>query len=486
MAATALAWLAGLGQGAMGFPQGLDAAAKMQMEEQDRRLRERQVATGEAAQRSADEARFTELGSFYDALKIPRPAQTRVPTSIAGPMLTLAEKQQLNEQQRQGRSRVMEGLIGQQGPPSSSGVVAAGGAPSEAPEQSPAFPGLSKYRSLAESPEGWELLKGMLPQLTGAEQKITPVPRGSPGAFVGGKYQPIPRSASPDFTPPAGSRPIPTVTAQGEVSTRYEPPPWQHGLAERALADAGWRPEMPGYAGALFSAVTAMTPYTEGGGAVPRTFAIPSPPSGRGAPPPAPASPGPPGPTRLPGGGIQGPAKTQSLSAEQTVNLADFRTLLGQLKRIGDIYDPSFVGPVAGNVGRARTATGIGAGAEEATFRSELASIQNSIIYLKSGKQINEQEFVRLKRELPLATDPEVVFQAKLARAIRLTQEMLANRQAELAARGFRGGSPPSSGAPGDSSGRTFRIRDRNNPRRTGTITLAPGESLPEGLEVIQ
>jgi len=46
---------------------------------------------------------------------------------------------------------------------------------------------------------------------------------------------------------------------------------------------------------------------------------------------------------------------------------------------------------------------------------------------------------------LPEVTDPEPVFKAKLDRAGTLLQEMLKNREVELAARGYRGTGPPPS-----------------------------------------
>ena len=134
-----------------------------------------------------------------------------------------------------------------------------------------------------------------------------------------------------------------------------------------------------------------------------------------------------------------------AVGTEATANLADFRTLLGQLDRVEQLYSQGasqYTGPVQGRLGAARNLTGIGASEAEADYRAELASIQNSIIYLKSGKQINEQEYERLRRELPEANDPEPVFKAKLARSRRLIQTMLSNREAEFGARGYRGSAP--------------------------------------------
>jgi hypothetical protein len=208
---------------------------------------------------------------------------------------------------------------------------------------------------------------------------------------------------------------------------------------EKALVEAGWVKDEPGWAEA-YANVARQIPVSGVGVYGAGQFVIPPPP--RNQPQPKPTS------RVTPPGGL--PAKPlvsteQPLSPAESTNLADFRTLLGQLDRVSIIYNNSsqYTGPVQGRIGALRNLTGIGATGEEATLRAELASIQNSIIYLKSGKQINEAEFARLKAELPLVTDPEPVFNAKLTRAKALLTTMMENRQREFAARGFRGSSAP-------------------------------------------
>ena len=155
--------------------------------------------------------------------------------------------------------------------------------------------------------------------------------------------------------------------------------------------------------------------------------------------------PGMPQPTQGPKPVLERPVTPPAVGAEQVTNLADFRTLLGQLGKVRGMSREGRIGPVQGYLGAVRGFTGVRATEGEAELRAELASIQNSLIYLKSGKQINEKEYARLRRELPEVTDPEPVFKAKLDRAETLLQEMLKNREAELAARGYRGTGPPPS-----------------------------------------
>ena len=150
---------------------------------------------------------------------------------------------------------------------------------------------------------------------------------------------------------------------------------------------------------------------------------------------------------------LKGGPNPPIVSTEQTVSLADFRTLLGQFDKIEDLYAKGaskYVGPVQGTLGALKGVTGIGATEGEADFRAELASIQNSLIYLKSGKQINEQEYARLQRELPDPMDPDTVFVAKMRRAKGLAMQMLANRESEFKSRGYRGAAPSAPLSPQD------------------------------------
>lgn len=216
---------------------------------------------------------------------------------------------------------------------------------------------------------------------------------------------------------------------------------------ERLLTERGWRKDEPGWAEA-YANVARQIPVSGVGAFGAGQFVIPPPPRGQQS------AAGAPRPAATPAEGLQSNplvGAQQSLSAEQTTNLADFRTLLGQMDKIEKAYDPKYIGPIKGRLGALRTMVdvpqvGLGATPEESNLRAEIKSVQNSIVYLKSGKQINESEFQRLMAELPDPNDPPVVFTTKLQRAKALLQDMLANREAEYRARQFRGGAP--AGAP--------------------------------------
>ena len=100
-------------------------------------------------------------------------------------------------------------------------------------------------------------------------------------------------------------------------------------------------------------------------------------------------------------------------------------------------FNPSFLGPVKGTDLAFATRRRIGSvvnaplSAQETTFRQALSDARNQIVYMLSGKQINEAESVRLNAALPAATDEAGVFLPGLN---RFEQEMESIRQAHIKA----------------------------------------------------
>jgi hypothetical protein len=114
------------------------------------------------------------------------------------------------------------------------------------------------------------------------------------------------------------------------------------------------------------------------------------------------------------GGGPVFP-KAKNLSDEAAKNFAGFAIIREPLADVEKYYDPKFVGMVDSRVGAAEQATGIGASENQGKFRASLNSVQNQLVYLRSGAQINENEFQRLKSELPVLETSETDFMARLA-----------------------------------------------------------------------
>lgn len=132
-------------------------------------------------------------------------------------------------------------------------------------------------------------------------------------------------------------------------------------------------------------------------------------------------------------------------SATERKDLGDFQTLSDAFDAVDTAYKPELVGPAAGRWGSVtQVVPGLKVPEGFTDLNSKLAQVQNSLIYLKSGKQINEAEFARLQRELPLITDKPDVFIQKLDNAKTLMEKIAANRRASVGVptRGGGGAAP--------------------------------------------
>lgn len=119
------------------------------------------------------------------------------------------------------------------------------------------------------------------------------------------------------------------------------------------------------------------------------------------------------------------------LPSEQVVAEQQIGTLLETLQTVKSLYKPKYVGPVAGRLSGLQEQT-VGLGEEEAIFRSANAQLQNSLIYLMSGKQINESEYQRLKKQIPDVTLPESVYTARVKEFERTVQSIIDNRRKNM------------------------------------------------------
>jgi hypothetical protein len=125
--------------------------------------------------------------------------------------------------------------------------------------------------------------------------------------------------------------------------------------------------------------------------------------------------------------------------------ISDFGVLQNKFKGVRNAYRPELVGPAAGRYGQgAQAVPGMTVPEGFTDLSSRLAQVQNAMIYLKSGKQINEQEFARLQAELPLITDKSDVFEQKLTNAETYMNDLIEGRRA---AHGMGGQQPSRPGA---------------------------------------
>ena len=85
-----------------------------------------------------------------------------------------------------------------------------------------------------------------------------------------------------------------------------------------------------------------------------------------------------------------------------------------QLDRIEGLFKPEYVGRIQGPIGAGKELTGLGVKPGEVEFRQIVNDISDTLLRLRSGAQINEQEYKRLRRLVPTMNLPDDVFLDKL------------------------------------------------------------------------
>ena len=101
------------------------------------------------------------------------------------------------------------------------------------------------------------------------------------------------------------------------------------------------------------------------------------------------------------------------LTGEMVTQEQQIGSLLNILSRAKKDYKPEYVGTITGRLGKVG-AKYIGVGEQAARFYSNVSLMRQMVIYLYSGKQINENEYARLLEALPVETMPESTFNARL------------------------------------------------------------------------
>ena len=124
--------------------------------------------------------------------------------------------------------------------------------------------------------------------------------------------------------------------------------------------------------------------------------------------------------------GVGKPLTNEMITAEQQIS-----GLQESLNKVKETYKPEYVGAVAGRFGSLKEST-VGVPEDQATFYADLADIGNTLIYLKSGKQINETEYQRLLKQLPDRNNPEPVFRARMVEFQRILDNILSTRQSKM------------------------------------------------------
>jgi hypothetical protein len=136
--------------------------------------------------------------------------------------------------------------------------------------------------------------------------------------------------------------------------------------------------------------------------------------------------------------------------------LADLLSLQGTVQRLEDMYDPSYVGLIQGPIGTVQSKVGFGISEKELQFRQLTSDIQDTLLRARSGAQINEQEYKRLSKIVPVYTDSNKNFTAKLKAFKKTLAETIKQKQYNLQQSGFI--PPTKAGGAPSPSGQRFQI----------------------------
>ena len=103
-----------------------------------------------------------------------------------------------------------------------------------------------------------------------------------------------------------------------------------------------------------------------------------------------------------------------------------------------DNYDDSFIGFAASRIGKGKQFFEKTSTTKAGKFYGSLADIKTQLIYLRSGKQINENEYQRLRSTLPEETKSPTDFKAKMENFNEVFNSILFSRQKAFGQAGFR------------------------------------------------
>jgi len=99
-------------------------------------------------------------------------------------------------------------------------------------------------------------------------------------------------------------------------------------------------------------------------------------------------------------------------SASEREKLATGEAALSTLGNLRGLFDASFVGPIAGRVGKVKDIFG-GNPQTQSEFNAATAAFKNQIIKEITGAQMSEPEAKRIMKQVPDVNDPPSVWKAK-------------------------------------------------------------------------
>lgn len=150
-----------------------------------------------------------------------------------------------------------------------------------------------------------------------------------------------------------------------------------------------------------------------------------------------------------PEGGIQ-PKVAPTIPSEFVDKLQKIDSMKEAFSKVKELFDPSYIGPVAGRLGKLQDATGFGADSKRAEFRAWVANMFNSMIYLRSGKQINQEEANRLADEFISMNRSNQDFEGNLRKMEQEFSTLESTTKKQLGNAGYRNVNPPSTATQSD------------------------------------
>jgi len=115
----------------------------------------------------------------------------------------------------------------------------------------------------------------------------------------------------------------------------------------------------------------------------------------------------------------------QPIPTETAKQLSDLGVVIGLIDDSDRLFKPEYVGPIKGRARGAIEATTGKLSDEEIEFRAAVFDMQEMLLRARSGAQINEAEYQRLRKLVPNLNNPPNVFVARRNRFKRAIQTLI-------------------------------------------------------------
>jgi len=117
-------------------------------------------------------------------------------------------------------------------------------------------------------------------------------------------------------------------------------------------------------------------------------------------------------------------------SAQERTDIADARASLDSLANLKGMFDPAYVGPIAGRAGKVKDLFG-GNTQAQSEFNAATAAFKNAIIKQITGAQMSEPEAKRIMKQVPDVNDPPSVWLARWQQSVK-NIEFMEKRRLEV------------------------------------------------------